>query len=162
MTKIAEAYIRMDRWIIGKINTAYLWLWDWTGTYLATVMFLLLAAQATLTQIPRGNTVTAAVLIIICGLSLSFMYYCQAKSMFEAINRTAMMFEASKLRHAFIWFLAFGAVSDIFFSAYAVTTTIGNVSLIVYWYAICVKLRKRDPKEFKITSLIPAPQGSSS
>lgn len=66
-----KVYLKLDAWIISKVQDAYLWLLDRTGVYVATLTFGIYAVVGLSEIMDGGSTLWCGVLIALVGFSVA-------------------------------------------------------------------------------------------
>lgn len=146
---IAVAMRKIDQWLIAKVQDAYLWAFDWTGVRVGMVIFMLAGTSNFLWWLKYGEWI--AVFFIgtmgIIGVALSWM---QDHNQ-TCFNMIALHQETSWFRKGFTVFVL------CFFLLYLFSLDwrgiISEMCWLGYCYMICVKVRDREPKEFKFFKL---------
>jgi hypothetical protein len=143
-----ERYKQFDQWLLNRINDAYLWLYDWTGIFVATVIFLNMNLVV-LACIQRQSMWIGAI-VFLCGVLISTpRYYLQSKGP-EAYNKIVLASEGMSfhLRTFFLWFNTAFFISDLLKGA-SYLELVANVANAMLWFLMEIKIRDRDKKTFK-------------
>jgi hypothetical protein len=129
----------IDDALIRFAQDAYLWLWDRTGVYVGTVVFLAYSVGvATL----RG-AIMSSILFVISAITLALpRYFAQGKSL-GLLNAMQRAWAASRLRMVATVFLCLLTLVSLDHLSEA----IGLVSIISSWVFACVQVRDRKPPE---------------
>ena len=130
---------KFDRRIIEMMQEAYLWLWDRSGVYVGTLIFMIQISHVLISKKPPS-------LISIGAMSIWAIqyYYVQGSSLrqFNEVTRTWTSFSFRKFM-ALSW--AVFIVSDI--AILDVREFLSDILLIVTMYIACVQVRDREPPE---------------
>lgn len=145
--------LKLDAWVLAKVQDAYLWAFDWIGVYIGSLIFVC-GAVGVLPSLREGHYVFPCIIMFLISIVAYIRYSLQHSGMYEAYNTHVMSFEESAGRRIFI---AFNLILMIM-PPYGFYVELGLMSNILGWYLLSVKIRKRDPKEFKF--LKTAMQGS--
>jgi len=146
-----ERYKKFDQWLLNRINDAYLWLYDWTGIFVATVIFLNMNLVV-LACIQRQSMWIGAI-VFLCGVLISTpRYYLQSKGP-EAYNKLVLFTEHFSF-HARTFFLGFYTVFFIgdllnLLNGANYFEPIASVANAMLWFLLDIKIRDRDKKTFK-------------
>ena len=137
-------YLRIDQYLINKIQDAFLWLFDWTGIFVAPIALCMFV----LTIIIRGkiNPFDYIALALI-GYALLDYYRDQASENFTVYNLRARFMQSIWIRHLFVLLTYVAMVITII--NVDIKGFIGEILFISYMYLLVVQIRKREPKEFK-------------
>lgn len=143
---------KIDQWLIAKVQTAYLWAFDWTGIRVGMVIFLLTGGSNFLWWLKGGGW--TAVLFIgvmgVIGISLSWI---QDHSQ-TYFNVMALQQETSWFRKGFTLFVL--CFFLLYLSSLDWRGVLSEMCWLGYCYVICVKVRDREPKSFKLFKLATA------
>lgn len=140
---------KIDTWIIDKVQRAYLWALDWTGIFLGTIMFLLVAIQVCMLFWEEQHLIGAIVFLLgaLCGY---WYYHLQSAGMKDMLNARAES-EITEDRNIAMRLTFIGMNLLLIVSDSLQANPRGVLFLMlncVWWYLLCVKVRDREPKEF--------------
>jgi hypothetical protein len=135
MKKLAE----VDAKLIDLIQAAYLWLYDRTGVYIATIATALILAGAALIRLDWISLGMTGFLILL----FSPLYLLQAFNQQSSINATARVERHSKVRYGFL--LAMLILIPDYRPGYMAW---GLLTTIASGYMRCIQIRDREPKDF--------------
>lgn len=139
---------KFDEYCIQKMQELYLWFFDWTGIYVATI--------ATMTVIFNGGMYIIygsldfrswqAALLVVNILILIPYYLDQDKKNFTAFNYRAGLMRESLIRIVLQFFLLGGLGSSII--VWSWMGIINAVSMSLYLNIVSIYIRDREPKEW--------------
>lgn len=136
---------KWDNFLIDSMQRAYLWLLDWTGVYVGTLLLFTFVATLVLRGFNWWNWAELFGLVLMlawCG----WKYSQQATDRIELFNASSEYNRTSWLRDCLNVMLVMSAVIAI------VKNQWGEIGAETLWfvmgYLMTVKLRKREPKEF--------------
>lgn len=135
-------YRMLDEFFIAQTRRAYLWLYDWTGVYVGTVLFILTIAFVGVT----GSTALVDFLVIfvngVCGCLLHHEQHNRPDD-FNAGAEQRIKWTGRHLLNLFVLGIIIVAV---------VSLDLGWTMMAAVWltinYTMTIKIRKREPKEF--------------
>lgn len=132
----------LDSAIIELVQEAYLWLWDRTGVYVATLIFTAYAIdQLASTHMRLFNFLTLGIMGACCGVR----YVAQGKNLrhFNDMQR--------QWRHFFARGPVMVAIALFILQEVALLDgwqALGDVAFMSWCYLACVQVRDREPKNF--------------
>jgi hypothetical protein len=131
-----------DTFLIEITQEAYLWLWDWTGVYVATLMFAAYVGE----RFCWGRLGWFDfVLIAFTGTWLGLRYLAQSKDL-RSLNAAQRAWRDFTIRPFFSAFVLGALAGDAFqLSAWHVAS---DAMFLTWNYLGCVQVREREPKEF--------------
>jgi uncharacterized protein with PQ loop repeat len=145
--KVFKALIDLDDKIVGVVNDAYLWVYDWTGVYVATVVFIVDAPEF-VHMINSKETGAACIFAFFLVTLVVWLYYGQMSGNYLQFNKSAEWMQRFPLRWFFIglslWLMMGHAL------LYKPFLVVLDVLDLVYWFVICVKIRDRNKKTFEL------------
>lgn len=150
---------QIDQKLIEYVQAVYLWLFDRTGVYVASIAFafiaLLTAGWLYRDYFPAWFTL---LIFVIISLALSQPYQLQDKGLFDAFNMISREYQKSFFRRFAVLITGvFFVQSIVFFLVTLKTKYLGYVCtdfLLLCWlYLSCVQIRKRNPPEKKYHQL---------
>lgn len=134
----------MDRYIITKLQDAYLWVYDWTGVYVASLavgFFLFGKVISGFTLDPVSLLLTIFNIVILIPA-----YIEQDKNQILMYNARALSYQTMMPRKLLTAFVAGLTAGEIVFHEYA--DAVYGVCIILYVYLLTVCIREREPKEW--------------
>lgn len=147
---------RIDEWMITRGQAAYLWLYDWTGVYVATIAAIVMVLSNCSGAIFRLRPV-GTIDLLLCGINLIVLlpyYKDQDRARYTAYNARAMFFQDNLFRRIisqfffitlfleplrFIWDPETWSILQLMFS---------ECCILMYFVLMCVCIREREPKEW--------------
>lgn len=138
MNKLSE----LDARVIDRVQNIYLWLWDRTGVFLATPIFILIVAEY-LCLWPLKPRHFA--FIAIMGAWSTWLYVAQGKSL-AALNSISRSWRDFPLRQAFVAMSLALCVADA--AKLDAAHVVSGMFHLIFLYAACAQVRDRDPKDF--------------
>lgn len=147
-----QLFLKIDAYLIARLNDLYLWAFDWTGVFVGTIMFL--NGIIPVLNMIRQDHMWSGAIFMLCTLLMSApRYWTQSKSV-EAYNATVLLMEGSALRYFFVLFNTINLIVDFFnpkfFNIWYISS---DLSLLLMWYLFMIKIRDRQKKDFKLPSL---------
>lgn len=139
MNKLAE----IDAKLIDLTQDAYLWLFDRTGVYVATLSMILCMGANSSNLTAPGTLVSIALF----GGSQIGPYVLQHKKLFTSFNATARYWRSSAFRIAGCVFIA-GLAGGHLFNGKLSMALSDVVCLFVMAFCFSVQIREREPKEW--------------
>jgi hypothetical protein len=133
---------RLDDWLIGIVQEAYLWLWDWTGAMVATPFFLAVILDKVCW--PRHNWLDylfAAWMAIVAAA----MYRAQSTSL-KRFNDMQRRWRDLGLRKFAIILVSAGLIFSVIGSDWQKAAS--DFFTIAWILLGCVQVREREPKDF--------------
>lgn len=141
-----KAYLGFDAYLIERINTAYLWLLDRTGVYVATLAFITYTAMVAL-LLANGRSIWFWLPVLaFVGLSMGHKYLMQDKGQNDIFNLGAMQWESWRWRHYFNISIVIFIIVEII--ALTPIEAIIDIGFVTYGYLLTIKIRDRDKKPF--------------
>jgi len=149
-----ELYRKLDDYLVARLNDLYLWAFDWTGVYVGTLIFLNGLWSITF-LIQQGNMWPAAFVMLLLIIIAGMRYYLQSIGP-EVFNKFVLA------QPAIPTFRAVFVTMAVFFFMVHVTVLkdvtsylriMGDISDILFWYALDIKVRDREKKDFKLPKL---------
>lgn len=141
-----KVYLKLDAWIISKVQDAYLWLLDRTGVYVATLTFGIYAVVGLSEIMDGGSTLWCGVLIALVGFSVAPRYLMQDKGENNRFNVISMAMTSWRLRHfIIILMICSSVISAITLHPWA---ALANLGFVLYGYLFMIMIRDRDKKPF--------------
>lgn len=143
-------FIELDRWFVDMVQEAYLWLYDWTGIYVATIEAILLIIGF----IGLGVSTSPVLMgcLGICLISLIRSYLWQDKKLYKLYNAAALRYRDSLVRY-FCQYLQISLLitdtiqhHESFFTILKNCGSVGCLFLVFVLNAVCI--REREPKEW--------------
>jgi hypothetical protein len=134
----------IDQWVINRIQTSYLWLYDWTGVYVASVAvisFLLGKAIAGFRVDSISLCLTIWNIVVLIP-----MYLLQDKGNYKRYNRCALIVQGLTVRLVFTWSIIFIGIIEICMLDFR--QACNSFALVFYMYSTCICIREREPKEW--------------
>lgn len=139
-----------DTTIIDLVQEVYLWLWDWIGVYVATLMFAAYVSERVCWD--RLGWFDF-VLIAFTGAWMGLRYLAQSKDL-RSLNAAQRAWRDFTIRQFFSVFVFGSLAVDAFqLSAWHVAS---DAMFLVWTYLGCVQVREREPKEFFARKLVQA------
>ncbi len=147
----------MDEKMIKLVQDAYLWVFDRTGIYIATVSMIMTVLAYSLITLERDKVdfITLFGLAII-GLHCMFKYKLQHAGSYEAYNANARLWQQSRLRFYLLCFWIGIILSDVFRGSILGFASSVLITVLFHYVWVC-QIRKREPPE----KLALVPQGAS-
>ena len=147
-----DIYRKADAWLVIKLNDLYLWVYDWTGMFVATFIFLDMNLVV-LACIQRQSMWIGAV-VFICSTLISLpRYFLQSKGP-EAYNKIVLAGEGWSFytRTFFVFFNGSFLITDAIKGVtwLELASNVANMSL---WFLLVIKIRDRIKKDFKLPKL---------
>lgn len=140
----------IDDLIIGWFETSYLWLFDWTGIYAATVMMAMVIFSVGSDMIASKQISGVWVAIFCVGINFPWIfarYIAQDKKLYTAYNWGATEMRSSFLRIGFIY-----VFSPLMLMQEIVKHEMQSAFVSIMWMCVCfmmaVRIRDREPKEW--------------
>lgn len=133
---------KLDMFLIQQTTRAYLWLYDWTGVYVGTLMF----AAISISWMLQFRSFWAAVIGVMIGVpACGLRYYVQAT---DEVTYNTMAEYATRdfMRGVMLMMVVAFCVRNIIFLS--VVDAVGETMWLALCYLITVKIRKREPKNF--------------
>jgi hypothetical protein len=133
---------------MSQSQRAYLWLYDWTGIYVAT-LDLMLTAVFVVVNVSYNNMgiVVSLILLVLRGIFMWAKYWQQDTGNLDRFNAEARQWQNSNVRWlsngSFFGFVVFDALSRN-------VIVIGDLAFFVLSYLLTVQIREREPRDFKI------------
>lgn len=132
----------LDAAIIEILQEAYLWFWDRTGIYAATIIF----ASVVGNHLCYGPLKTFDFFAIaFCGLWTGQRYIAQAKDL-RRFNVLQGYFRDFTFRQCFPVLITTFLVIDLI--ALTPWQIAGDVLFFLWTYLCCIRVRDREPKDF--------------
>lgn len=154
-----ERLLRIDAYLIDRTQTAYLWLWDRTGIYVATPMFAACAADHFCYPAQAGWLRIFGIIVLgWFGLWCGVRYLAQATNDLRRLNAMQRGWAAWSLRPYFILLIVPVFLFQDIVQLNALHT-LGDLFFAAWNYLGCVQVRDREPKEF-FPSLKPVGAGA--
>jgi hypothetical protein len=145
-----KLYVKLDEYLLALCQETYLWVFDRTGIYVATVMFMLYAVVAALQLLlNQGSPWVWLPLIVFVGLSASTQYRLQDKgpvpfnAMSLAVRSLPLRFYVNFFMLSLLLAQAFSLVIRFDLAGF-----ISQVLFVLYGYFQVVLIRDRDKKPF--------------
>lgn len=144
-----KAYMKVDAWVLSKIQDAYLWLLDRTGVYVGTLMFATYVYVAAGAIFARHESLWLwlwMVLLAMTGWVAGIRYLWQDKAQHERYNSLAMFMEQWRWRHICNVLIGMVLIFEII-----ILDPLGassQIAFLVYGYLLLIKIRERDKKPF--------------
>lgn len=143
---------KIDQWLVAKAQAVYLWMFDWTGVRVGMVLFVLAGMANFLWWLSDGSWI-AVFLIGFMGIFGVWLSWIQDSDQ-KHFNVIAMTQEESIVRKGFTLLIL------SFFIMYCLMLSWRGIFAEALWFAycymLCVKVRDREPKEFKFFKLATA------
>lgn len=131
----------VDKYLIESMQAAYLWLWDRTGVYVASVLFALIVGH----HVCYGPLKPLDfALLAIAGTWAGYLYVAQAKDL-RQLNSIQRGWRDSPLRLCSVALSAF-MLADAAFTIDAWHCA-GSILWLAFNYFACVLVRDRKPKD---------------
>lgn len=138
-----DRVIRLDRAIIDRVQDAYLWFYDRTGVYVATVELGLFLVSV---LINHDSMVAVVVMFLIMALCLLPMYRWQDMNQIERFNAASRQFRDSRFRKFLLVLLVVASFPiDM--------CTLSNTVCLLWSFVNCVQIRKREPPERHVMAM---------
>jgi hypothetical protein len=141
-----QKYLKLDAYVLSKVQDAYLWALDRTGIYVATISFVVYAGIVIMC-LSKGYSVWVWLpLLGFVGFSLGPKYLMQDRAENERFNVIAMLMQSSWWRHPLqmsMALFAFIGTVDLDPLEFAIDS-----GFILYFYLALVMIRDRDKKPF--------------
>lgn len=142
-----KAYMRVDAWVLFKIQDAYLWLLDRTGVYVGTLMFATYVYVAAGAIFAREESFWLwMVLLAMTGWVAGIRYLWQDRAQHERYNMMAMFMEQWRWRHTFNIFIGMVLIFEIITLNPLAASQ--EIAFLVYGYLLLIKIREREKKPF--------------
>lgn len=147
---------RLDAYLIDKAQSAYLWVFDWTGVYVATLAFLSIATPMVLGMMRRiqdgsySSPAFAGFLLVLNGLFLMRPYLLQERGEHDIYNMIALFARHHWLPTSLRWFLICLGISGMmhFTLRGQYVRAVAEIGWVTYVLLVCVMIREREPREF--------------
>lgn len=137
---------KIDDALLIAAQRAYLWLFDWTGVYVGTLLFLLGGLATVMDVLAYGRLRLVGYLLVgTYGLFGWWRINLQSKGD-EAYNAVAETETKNPMRWFFLLFFVFFLVQEI--AQMKLADAVQTMAFICALYLFTVKIRPRDPKEF--------------
>lgn len=135
----------LDDYLVAAAQEIYLWLWDRTGVYVATLLFAAIVGE----QICWGPIkIWGFAFLAIFGATSAYAYMVQAKDL-RLLNSMQRRWRENGLRLAFtVMVLYFTASDAVKLNAWG---SAGSAFLLIWSYLSCVQVRDREPKDLLST-----------
>lgn len=141
-----KAYLRVDAWVLSKIQDAYLWLLDRTGVYVGTLMFVSYVYVVGIFFWAYGTSWILIAILASVGITSGQRYLWQDKGKNERFNAASISIEGWALRHPLNLFVLFFTVFDaVILDPISASS---KIVFLLYSYLLIVKIRNRDKKPF--------------
>ena len=141
----------LDDKCVKMVNDAYLWVLDWTGIYVGTIIFINCAPMFSILwyKIP----VWLSLIFLTCAMIMSCqLYWMQNSGNKIQLNAYAEQAKGSMWRWCFLWFNIGSLISDIFIRV-TLLQVVADICAILFWYIICIKIRDREKKKFLLPKM---------
>lgn len=132
---------QFDAFLLRKLQDIYLWFYDWTGVYAASIA----ACSVIIGSIAVGLTITQFIALFFCLVILIPYYLDQDKANYKVYNARAMLQQQSTWRFIMSNVFLFIAIPMVIVGVWAVVNTIA-IWLYINIAAVCI--REREPKEW--------------
>lgn len=141
---LIEPYLRFDAYLIKLVQEAYLYLFDRTGVYAATlaVVFYVPVIGLNFASHPFFN----GFMFLAVTTSLGRGYYLQDKQAYAQYNAVVETMRNMSIRHPLQISILAGLL--VFLVSMDVMLTLSNTSCAIYMYLLLIKIRERDKKPF--------------
>lgn len=131
-----------DEYLIEIVQSTYLWLWDRTGVYVASILFVLIVVDHVCYG-PLGPF--DFTILAIVGAWATYLYVAQAKDL-RQLNLMQRAWAGN-------WFRLLSVILTIAALATALFDLnywrlASNAAWLAFTYFACVQVRDRDPKDF--------------
>lgn len=134
--------LAVDTYLIEATQEAYLWLWDWTAVYVATLMFLAYVGDHVCW---RALTWLDSAFIAFAGIWIGYRYVAQSKDL-RRLNAAQRAWRDFPPRPFFVFIFVGLLAGDILqLNAWHFAS---DVFMLIWNYLGCVQVREREPKEF--------------
>ena len=134
--------LAIDAYLIETAQEAYLWLWDRTGIFVATLIFACVVCEhLAFGRLTWGSFVGLA----LTGAFATQRYMAQQKDL-RLFNMLGSAWRAPWLRLFYLGILFLCVASDI--SAFRAGGLVGDVFFVIWNCLACIHVRERDPKDF--------------
>lgn len=137
MKRILEADTRM----IELTQEAYLWLWDRTGVYVGTLIFMASVVDHSVHLPMRWFHLLS---LGFMGLFSGARYAAQQRDL-RLLNAAALEFRAPWLRSVTLGILFGSVIADL--TGGKLWLLLGDLSFAIWTYLACVCVRDREPKD---------------
>jgi hypothetical protein len=150
-----EIYKKADAWLVARINDLYLWVFDWTGMFVATFIFLDMTIVV-LSCIQRQSMWIGA-MVFLCSTLISLPRYILQNKGPEAYNRLVLAGGRGSfyVRTFFLFFNGTFLITDTIKGA-GYLELAANFANIALWFLMEIKIRDRQKKDFKLPKLATA------
>jgi hypothetical protein len=154
MNAIREALRKIDADTIRFIQECYLFLWDRTGIYAATVEIGIFSVYFALELQRSGMNFILFVGTLFALLVAGNSFYHQSQGNYKMFNIVSRLWRQSMFRILATFFWVGCLITDFLFQRpfYFVAT---DGALLLWVYIMCIQIRKRTPPE----KLVEARQG---
>lgn len=135
---------KIDNKIIETLQALYLWIFDWTGIYVATAATIcVIFARA----IIGFSTDIGSLLILAFNIVVLIpAYNMQDKKLYTVYNAQALMLRGFSMRWIVTVFISLLLVQEIIVGD--VWQALNSLALLVYVYLTVICIRDREPKEW--------------
>lgn len=166
---------KIDEYFVKQTQNAYLWLFDRTGIYVGSLLFVLVAMPTFLASFRRPINAIDLIFVAVAALFILPYYNDQAKKRYLIFNARATWIQSSTIgrtiRYVFttLPFFIFiidlvGFLAGISFNMSTFLEMIAQLLSCSYMFLLCALIREREPKDWfkkRETYDQPAFQGSS-
>jgi hypothetical protein len=129
-----------DTYLIETTQEAYLWLWDRTGVYVATLIFSAVVCSHVVHGLDWGSFIGLAIM----GAFSTQRYIAQQKDL-RRLNLLALGWRTPWLRLFYLSILFACVVADI--AKFRAGELVGDIFFALWNCLACVQVRDRDPKD---------------
>jgi hypothetical protein len=152
MKKPIELYMKLDAYLIARLNELYLWALDWTGIYVGTLVFLSMVPS--IANLIARDHMWAGAIVLFCGILMGAPRYWLQGFSTDAFNKIALQLESQWPRHVFVWWNISELLLDFIIPEFRTLLYVASdAGWLLLWYLIVLKIRERDPKHFTIWKL---------
>jgi hypothetical protein len=148
--------MKIDQKLLETTQAAYLWVFDRTGVYVATIGFTIQVSIPFIQSHAKGSLdYMALLLMVFLSVGLGFRYSLQHAGKYEVFNAMARQLDEHRWRPLMLgMWLGLILANLITMSGWYAFTAF--LQLFYFCYVCCWQIRKREPPE----KLVFAPQAS--
>src|SRR5258705_7769670 len=148
-----EIYRKAHAWVLAKLNDLYLLVYDWTGMFVATFIFL--DMNLVVLACLQRESMWIGAIVFVCGTLISLPRYVLQSKGPEAYNKIVLAGEGWSFyaRTFFVFFNGSFLVTDMIKGVtwLELSANVANMSL---WFLLEIKIRDRQKKDFKLPRLV--------
>lgn len=148
--------MKIDEKFLETTQSAYLWVFDRTGVYVATIGFAIQVTIPFLQSYSKGSLDYAGLFVMVfLAVGLGWRYHAQHANQFEIFNALSREMQVTRWRPFMLWMWIALVMANLLTMTWAYAFT-SALQLFYFCYVCAWQIRKREPPE----KLVFAPQAS--